>query len=260
MTYAGGVGRVAVMKLSANGLPVADFASGGTLIIDAVDGRTLGQMATTLDASGNLYVAATLYVAFTHMTVLWKFDSAGRPDGSFGVNGLWRGPECAGGGSTPAIAVQSDGAVLLATGCGPVQAGQPTFSRAALFKIDSAGRTVSAFRESGLRPNLFGPNPEVQSGASAIAIGPTGAIYVAGTRQTVEGSCTQIAVAKLDRDGNPVTSFGDSGVASHTGPGSPFWLAIDGLGRLYMAEVTFPCTGGLSLTGPNAINVYRLVP
>jgi hypothetical protein len=242
-----GTAGARVAKVDAQGR--RDVAYGMNGVATAAAGLSPG--AIVADATGAVYVAGALNTG-SLMPAVVKLAPDGTRANDFGTGGLWSDSACLlGESAVRALAFDRDGGLLVGANC----AGGP-----ALYKLDAAGRIVASFREGGRRAGLFGANFGM---VRAVSVGPGGAIYAAGF--VLIGSCSDLAIAKLDSAGDPVPSFGADGSADgvvtvHQAPTESFQsIGFDGVGHLYVGGQSFPVCPVIRPT-PAGSFVYRFGP
>lgn len=235
-----------VVKLDPNGQRVPAYGGSADGIARAAEGLQKG--AVLVDTTGAAYVAGALDAASLSPAVV-KLRPDGTRDTQFGDGGMWTDSGCRLQDSlVSALAFAPEGGLIIGANCD---------TGAWIFKLDASGRTVDSFRERGHRVGLFGSNLSL---VHSLVVGLAGDIYAVG-RVNVMQSCTDMAVAKLDRSGEPVTSFGADGVVwiNHGGSESFGSAALDGFGRLYVTGSAFsPCTVTRPMSAFSV--VYRFGP
>lgn len=227
-----------------------------------VGGNSAAPTALAFDRQGNIVVAGWAQIPNSPAPtfVVAKMSRSGEAVASFGAGGYRLGPACAASGlGLQDVAVDAAGNILVTSSCG-----------ALLFKLDARGDIITAFRDGGLRPGVLGVGPDgtpIPAQLLAVASGPDGAIYVAGTRYPLggpttgdprAGACGDFAVAKLDSRGEMAAGFGDAGTFSFDGGFDTLNdFGIDGMGRLYALGHSSPCSLASS---PTFDVVVRLLP
>jgi hypothetical protein len=212
---------------------------------------SLSPGAIVVDATGAVYVAGALNTG-NFMPAVVKLAPDGTRANDFGAGGLWTDSACIlGESAVTAMAFDRDGSLLVGANC----AGGP-----ALYKLDANGGIVESFRDGGRRAGLFGASFGM---IRAVSVGPGGAIYAAGF--VLIGTCSDLAIAKLDSAGDPVASFGADGSADgvvtvHQGLTESFQtIGFDGIGRLYVGGSFLPVCPVTRPTSAGNI-VYRFGP
>jgi hypothetical protein len=175
----GGGGDAGEIRPSPSGRFDPAYGTAGKVTVVSQDG--LREM--VVGADGSAYLVGTSIA---------RLDANGRLDAAFGDAGR--------------VAVSGSYPLLDEAGNLYVH------SLGGIAKIDSGGHLVPAFGTNG-RALLgsFGGDPGLDE-FWALARGGDGSLYLAGTRRTGGGSDESMAVAKFDRDGRRVASFGTAGV------------------------------------------------
>ena len=234
-------GVVAGAKFDRAGRLVTSFGANG---IAAIATGAIGAAANsaTTDGAGNLYIVGSA----SDKAFVAKVDRDGRLVPGFGTGGFWRDARCAGTSIGAAVAIDAGGSLYVAGRCD---------SRPAVFKVDAAGNLVAPFRDAGLRGGLFGSDDSTFTDAAAVLAGPGGTLYVAGAVTRPNVLCRDLAVARLDSNGNPVVSFGENGVTRLGVPnGTLTDMGLDAQGRLYAGGISNACTSATIL----GYSVFRL--
>ena len=192
-----------ITRLLPNGAPDTTFAIAGTLRA--------------------MLPGILLAVQPDHKTVvaghqaLRRFLSDGRPDTTFGQNGLTWDYRL----SEADLAVQPDGRIVLS---GSSSADNGGSFRFALARYLSDGSPDPGFGSNGLASVSFGPSSN--SVAQAVKFLPDGKILACG--YTDVGSPVKFALARLQSDGTPDPAFGTNGTVTtgFTGNAYAYRLAI----------------------------------
>ena len=147
--------------------------------------------------------------------VLARFDSSGHLDSSFGGSGLVEGGFPGGALSSPALAVQPDGKILVGTEGGRGEG-------------ETSNLLLARFQTNGERDPSFGSSGEVvaplttRSWPAGLLLGPGGTISVPAP-QCCGGSPLfggGISFIRFTSAGQPDPSFGGSGTVSLATPGA----------------------------------------
>ena len=183
----------ALARYNPDGSLDSGFGSGG-LVATPFSVYTLGgARAVALQPDGKLVVAGTLYPGQREFGVA-RYDADGSLDTSFASGGLatvpfyyWESEDAR------AIVVQPDGKIVVG-------------GRGALARLDTDGTLDPTFGSGGIA-HLTALVPGT---AFALALQPDGKIVVAGT----DGGGFDFAIARVNSDGSPDTSFSGDGVAT----------------------------------------------
>jgi hypothetical protein len=241
--YLGGYGRSpetgirtgGVAKFDRDGHLVASFASSGVRILELAGGRIVIPQAMAVDGGGNVFIAGERLV---------KLDSSGNLAADFAAGGLWEVPDCANGSGASAVAIDAIGNLVVGANCH----GSPL-----LFRLDAGGNVVASFRESGQRSGLLGTGSITYGSVTTantfgyvttLLIGPGGHIYAAGYRDRFVTCGWDLAVAKLDADGNSLPAFDASDAVILEGQPKDIAsdLAMDAAGQLYVGGLRMPAS------------------
>jgi len=228
---ANGGADFAVLKLDANGDPVAGFGNNGKAIIDA--GGADGANAIALDASGNIFVAGGSGVSGSGEMTLLKLDATGHLASGFASGGKFT-LDLGGFETAVAIVLDGSGGMYLVGESGTVDGG------AIVAKLDASGHLVSGYGDNGVAT--------IPMGAQAVStakLDVSGRLVVSGFDSFGPFGGGEIVVAKVDASGHRVDTFGSSGVAyvyidagTFTTTTSPGGLALDGAGNIYLGGYT----------------------
>lgn len=197
---------------------VAASHEGGTSIERLADGKLV---VAGVNVTGKEYVIA-------------RYDEHGAPDASFG-NGGWMSISNSGlDVIAPALAVRSDGSMLLATYGGPT---------ALLYGLDAKGDLLPGYGNAGGATVLSADTIGVPFLFRAMTATADGGCYVAGE------STGAAVVARLRPDGKLDTSFDGDGIASITFPDGMgvSAIAVRADGRIVVSGWTNPPASGHSV-------------
>jgi uncharacterized delta-60 repeat protein len=164
------------------------FGSGGTVIVDIGEGSEYGH-AVALQPDGRILVGGTAESG----AVLARLTASGAYDAAFGSGGL---ATVAGAND---IALQADGKIVVA---GAVSVLPGYCCKFAVARYEADGDPDTTFGDNGVAVLDFA------YGANAVAIQPDGKIVAAGSKW---GGGDAMAVARLNSDGSPDTTFGGDG-------------------------------------------------
>ena len=210
---------------AADGGASADSNSHGNAMIVLKDGKILvaGDFSTHADQDYDF--------------ALLRYHPDGTPDTSFGLNGAAITPIGSGNESARAIALQSDGKILVAGSS--FDGGSVSF---ALVRYLPDGALDATFGSAGVVTTAMGSG---DSQAYGVAVMPDGRIAVGGT--ATNGANTDFAVACYLSDGSLDTSFGSGGKVLtdfNSTNDEARGLALQSNGQIILA--------GKSNTGPNS--------
>jgi len=177
---------------AADGQPDTTFGSGGKVITDFGTEYDTGN-AVAIQADGKIVVAGESEPDFA----VARYDSTGKPDPSFGVNGKVT-TDVGEFDSARSVVIQPDGKIVIA-GSDAFKPGNDFV----LVRYDSRGNPDPSFGVNGKVSTDIGTGSK--DFAYSLAIQTDGKIVVAGM------SDGNIAVVRYDSTGNPDPSFGVNG-------------------------------------------------
>ncbi|MGW4245221.1 hypothetical protein [Nocardia sp. NPDC004722] len=196
----------AVVRYNPDGKLDNDFGTGGKAITD-FGGKSDVAAAVAIQSDGKLVVVGTSHGTTTGDNIaVARYGSDGKPDAGFGTGGQVSTDLGTAADHGNAVAVQSDGKILVAgSTMDPTQGDNFVVVRYA-----PDGKLDSAFGNGGKVSTDFGGKSDV---AKSIVVQPDGKIVVAGTSHgTTTGD--NIALARYGSDGKPDTGFGTGGQVS----------------------------------------------
>ncbi|HEX5900289.1 MAG TPA: hypothetical protein VFY32_12875 [Solirubrobacteraceae bacterium] len=185
-------GNIQVARLKANGALDTTFATGGIATVD-FGGDDFGE-AMVRQADGRIVVTGRSTAAGA---VVARLRATGALDPDFGVGGRVTLP---GGGSARAVLMQPDGKIVVA--------GNASLSAMMIVtRLMPNGSPDPTFDGDGTATIDFGSTSDIAAG---VVRQPDGKIVVAGYTQASE----DVAVARLNPNGSPDTTFGVAGKAT----------------------------------------------
>jgi uncharacterized delta-60 repeat protein len=190
-------GNIQVARLNANGALDNTFGTGGKSPVD-FGGDDFGH-AIARQANGRILVAGHSQVAGQSVfsAVVARLRASGTIDPDFGVNGRVTLP---GGGIARAVLVQPDRQILVAGNA----SGSAMMT---VTRLNPNGSPDITFDGDGTATIDFGSLADLAGGA---VLQPDGKIVVAGSTQDAE----DVAIARLNANGSPDTTFGAAGKAT----------------------------------------------
>lgn len=224
--------RAVLARLDSDGTLDESFGGDG-IVEDALPGRSAQINDIALTPGGEIVAAGSvreLHRAGAEsdpdaLLAVARFRPDGSVDPAFGHGGV---DSKSGGGDSEANAVR-----LLADGT-----------------IVAAGRSGEQFALLWLRPDsdfdrVTYESPPGSAAATAIAVAPDGAVWVAGTATNINGF-EQVALGRFGSYGSVDRSFGRDGFRIDREAARPTSVALDPAGRLVVAaSVAEPFDGGL---------------
>ena len=244
----------AVVRYEEDGDLDSTFSGDGKVLFGVADNYEAAN-AVALDADGNIVVAGGVKLNVSgsdrfHFAAL-RLDPEGDPDSGFGTAGLATVDVNAGQPITAndvamAMAIQSDGKILLAGDGDPDPAPMVSTQTMTVVRLETDGDPDPTFGTGGIKKVIF-PGGGLSNGAG-IDIDSTGKIVVAGF-YVGSGAETEFAVARLETDGDLDPTFSTDGmVTSPSFDSFPSALAVDGSDR--------PVVMGYSNAGESVIARY----
>ena len=216
------------------------FGSGGIVTHDSAAGGSWDDQGNAIVVDGSGRILTTGYSNTVNGTdddmVIWRYDSSGNPDMTFGGTGFVVQSNAAGGGRDDV------GDDLILDGSGRILVGGWSYSSIAGYSM-----VIWRFEPSGDPDFGFGPGGMVVLNRSVgwndreavygIGIDPSGRILATGHASVLSQSRWEMLLWALDPSGTLDASFGTGGVTSASGAAGGgtldfgMALAIDGLGR-----------------------------
>lgn len=196
----------ALVRYTALGQLDATFGTGGVVTLRQATNAEGVPYAITVLADNKLLVAGSSWVSSKDFAIL-KLKENGTPDSTFGVNGWASTPALAFEDEVRAMAIQSDGKIVVA-GTAEVSSGS---------KIYDFG--VARFNADGTIDNSFGTNGVVTTNINAndipegIAVQSDGKIVVGGTSD--EDGDANYTVVRYTAGGAPDNTYGSGGIATY---------------------------------------------
>ena len=204
-----------IWKYDSTGSLDSSFGTNGIVVHDsAAGGNHYDQGSSiTLDSGGNIYVTGYSYNATNQDMVIWKYDSTGSLDSSFGTNGIVVHHNAAGGNSADSgksIVLDSNGNIYITGG----SYNSSNNEDMVIWKYDSTGNLDTSFGTNGIVINNNAAGGNSNDSGESIVLDSRGNIYVAG--YSVDNG-KDMAIWKYDSTGNLDTSFDVNGIAVHNG-------------------------------------------
>lgn len=199
-----------MVRYLADGTLDTTFGAGGRVNQPRVS-TTATAYAAALQPDGKIVMAGNCIVGLSATMCVARFLADGALDSSFGTSAGWTLPDVTNGGDiAKAIALQSDGKIVLAGVCTGFVS--PTLADFCLVRLNADGTLDQTFNSTGKLIASFGGGA-VDQGASAVAIQPDGKIVAAGYCAT--GTYDQICVARFLGNGTALDgNFGSGGSVS----------------------------------------------
>jgi uncharacterized delta-60 repeat protein len=195
--------------------------SGDGIVTTAVGaGNDVGN-AVAIQSDGKIVVAGTALAANNDFAVV-RYNTDGTLDTSFSGDGMVTTPIGASSDVGNAVAIQSNGKIVVAGGTG---------ADFALARYNTDGTLDTSFSGDGILTTAFGGS----STANGVAIQSDGKIIAAGTFSG------QVAVARYNTDGSLDTGFSGDGKQTTAigGNGAGNAVAIQSDGKIVVAGTTF---------------------
>ena len=241
-SFAIGGDDLALWRFDAAGALDPAFGSGGVALHHNAGGGNADDIgeAVAVEASGRIVVAGRSdSFGNDHDMALWRFDSAGALDATFGTSGYVT-HNSAGGDSLfdSAYSIALDGSGNLYAG-GRSDGG---FNHdLVIWSYDGGGIQNGAFGVGGIVVTPAPAGPDGNDSARSIVIDSSGRILVAG--HSVNWSNTfDMTIIRYDVAGNLDGTFGTGGVAAHDS-------AAGGFGHDYGRDMVLDALGRILVTG-----------
>lgn len=224
----------AIFRFASNGSPDTSFSGDGFAILD-VPGGTGQFYSAAMQADGKIVASGTASIGGNYQALLARLNSDGSLDTSFSDDGFAFGDPSVVDDNGFAVAVQSDGKIVVG-GSTQVQVGLST-TRMLAMRFNTDGTIDTTFGNSGVAKITFGATDPA---AKAVMIQPDGKIVLAGTSSTSGGNFGY-ALARLNANGSLDTDFDSDGVVQTSPANQQFESIEDALllpdGKILVAGV-----------------------
>ncbi|MBL0141440.1 MAG: hypothetical protein IPP91_05095 [Betaproteobacteria bacterium] len=201
-TFNGTHNDAAVIRVGVPGLAMdATFGTSGKSVFSFGSGDS-NVAGAAVQADGKIVVAGSVFNGTDYDFALARLNANGTLDSSFGSGGMVVTPIGAGNDFGRAVAIQSDGLIVVA---GTVYSSL-TESNVAVARYTTAGALDTTFNGTGFRSIPFAAGVD---DARALAIQPDGRILVTGSGQN--GATKDVIVARLTTAGALDTFFNATG-------------------------------------------------
>ncbi|HLW16506.1 MAG TPA: delta-60 repeat domain-containing protein, partial [Actinomycetota bacterium] len=214
------------------------FASTGQTSTPIGTNTTDRASSVAIQKDGKIVVAGLAHIGTTNEIAVVRYLDDGTLDPSFGSGGKVTTP-IGSGALANAVAIQPDGKILVAGYGTPLAT-----AHFAVARYNSDGTLDSTFNGSGIAQISFHAGAD---SATGVAVQPDGKIVLVGN--SVSGG-THLAVARLNSNGTPDSSFGSGGKAEpnvESGAAVGNAVAVESNGKIVIA-------GG----SPNGLLAVRL--
>jgi uncharacterized delta-60 repeat protein len=198
---------VAVAQYRPNGALDPTFGTGGKVITPVSPVGDGGGNAVTIQPDGKIVVVGGANDQQNNADFMAvRYLANGAIDTSFGNNGVTLVQLPGGDSSASGVAVQSDGAIVIAgTAIGPGGGGQEF----GIVRLTPGGVLDPTFGAGGIVLEQFRPGQD-KGGAQSVVVGRDGRIVVAGLGETPAGRGT-FGLMRLRTDGSLDPTFGTGG-------------------------------------------------
>jgi len=167
----------------------------------------LGQ-ATVIDGSGNIVVAGYSWNGSNYDMTIWRYDSSGAPDATFGTNGIVTNDNAAGGapGDDQAFGVVLDGTDIVVVG----DSYNGTNLDMTIWRYDNTGNLVTSFNTTGIvtSDNAAGATTPGDDVAFGVVLDGTDILVTGGSWN---GNNFDMTVWRYNNSGALVTTFNSTG-------------------------------------------------
>ncbi len=208
--------QLAVRRYNTDGSVDTTFGTNGQTNIPLTNSATSVSMAprsVVINANGSIILAATESGSSATNGIVVQLTTAGVLDSTFATGGEYTLPTA--DGNLSAVALQSSGAIV-ATGVRTTTSGSSSTPQLLAIRLTTAGVLDTSFNGNGeLAISVPGTSTSGVSLANpAVAVAPSGQIYVATTENTPSSNLGTLSgmVASINTNGTLNTGFGSSGV------------------------------------------------
>lgn len=206
-----------LVKVDAQGNVDTDYASNGYAVFDFQQGNEFAS-SLLVQTDGKVIVAGRQEIAARSSMLVARFDTSGSLDTSFSEDGIVILSVSENDSLVNAMALQSDGKLLLAGGAQSSVVTRFTSHDFdfALVRVNQDGSLDSNFADNGSVVTDFGDNYD--DVASAIAIQRDGKIVLAGARERDDVAITDegIGYVRYSDDGSLDTSYATNGKGAYS--------------------------------------------
>jgi uncharacterized delta-60 repeat protein len=228
---------IAIVRVALDGLPDPGFGTDGIVRTDVLGGWDQGNAVAVQPDGRIVVVGSAVRAGIDGDLVLVRYEPDGSQDGSFGSGGIMTADLGTRADDGRALALLPDGRIVVA---GIAE------EDLALVRCLPDGTLDPAFGTGGMTITDLGSDDV----ADAVALGPDGAILVAGTTIGAGGD-RDLLLARYTADGTLDPSFGRGGIlTTDLGDGDDFGesLVVDADGRIVVAgRATSPTILDLAL-------------
>ncbi|MCZ6690904.1 MAG: hypothetical protein O7H41_15030 [Planctomycetota bacterium] len=234
-------------RYDSTGVLDATFGVGGIVVHNDAAGGNLNDFgeAIALDASGRILVCGNSWNGANSDMVIWRYDSSGVLDATFGVGGVVVHDNAAGGNSDDggrAIAVDASGRILVSgTSWNGASRDMVTW------RYDSAGVLDATFSLGGVVVHNDAAGGNLHDHGEAITLDASGRILVSGF--SWNGANYDMVTWRHDSTGVLDATFGVGGVVAHNdAAGGNFndygeAIALDSSGRILVSGYSWNGAG-----------------
>jgi uncharacterized delta-60 repeat protein len=203
---------IGLTRLNPDGSLDNTFGSGGKVTINPGNDITwVGALAIQPD--GKIVVAGETGSSANPDCMVFRFNSDGAPDNSFGSAGMVTTDINACSNAGYALAIQADNKIVVV---GLVYDAGFTSSDIAVVRYNDDGSLDNTFGSGGILIREIGSGFAT---ASSVVLAPEGKIVIAGSTDSDEAVDSDFALFRLNSDGSPDNSFGNAGlVTTSIGP------------------------------------------
>ncbi len=220
-------GDFAVVRFNADGSLDADFGAGG-MATTAVGSGSDEAQSVAIGSDGDIVVAGYSHNGSNNDFAVVVYDSDGEPESDFSTDGIATTAVGSGNDFGRAVAVQSDGKIVVAG-----SSGNGSNQDFAVVRYNADGTLDTGFSTDGKQTTGIGLNDDV---GYAVAVDGNGRIIVAGSASN--GSNDDFAVVRYTANGALDKNFSTSGKKTFwfgSGNDSAQAVALDGDGNIVVA-------------------------
>lgn len=244
-----------IWRYTSNGVLDPTFGTGGIVTHHNAAGGNLHDNAywLTQDSTGKIVVSGrSENASLNYDMAVWRYDTAGVLDTTFGTNGIVVHNGAAGGNSYDSgYSITTDSSNRLLVGGGSTNASGN--SDMVIWRYSANGTLDTTFGTNGIVVHSDALGVNAAERATCIAVDPSGKILAAGYGVNPQGN-SDLPVWRFNSDGTVDTTFGTNGVVVHQN-------AAGGNGHDSGGSITVDLSGKIFIAGAsqNTNNNYDMV-
>ncbi len=225
-----------IWRYNADGTLDTTFGNGGVVVHNsAAEGDSFDRgNSIAIDSNGRILVAGYSYSSTDSDMVIWRYNTDGTLDSTFGIDGIVVYDSASGGDSHDSgncIKIDSNGRILV-TGVSESSADLEM----TIWRYNTDGTLDSTFGNGGIVTDDTAPDEMSIHVGLAITTDASGRILVTGENRILYTSW--IVIWRYNTDGSPDTTFGSGGTITHDYVSGYYdkgnSITIDSNGRILM--------------------------